>query len=216
MSEHEEKNSEKQSGAGTRTAIIATVGIALILGLALFIGFWVVPVLQTRAVVREFSRRRGQAPPAPSAWNPAALALEKLGGRKRAVTRLSSYLRLPDWIAPYKVAATDLLGSCGPRAVSPLIEALGSTNSTVRTQAAWSLSALGPAAEEAVPILIERLLNDERASVRLGAAEALGNTGPEAKTAAPALRAALGDEDGDVRWAALVALGKLGVSEPED
>ena len=51
MSMSSEKTPEKQHGLSTRGAVLVTIGIVLILGVALFIGFWVVPMLQTHAAV---------------------------------------------------------------------------------------------------------------------------------------------------------------------
>lgn len=80
-----------------------------------------------------------------------------------------------------------------------------------RREAAWGLGALGPAAQPAVPELIEAL-KDKKDYVRRGAAWALGGMGAAAKAAVPALTEALGDVDNQVRSEAASALGGIGVA----
>ncbi|MFH1266380.1 MAG: HEAT repeat domain-containing protein [Planctomycetota bacterium] len=70
--------------------------------------------------------------------------------------------------------------------VRSLIELLQDESPSVRDQAAWGLSRLGPAAKAAVPAL-SALLRAPETNVRDAAARALGRIGPAAKTAIPVL-----------------------------
>ena len=91
------------------------------------------------------------------------------------------------------------------RRVQQLIQNLRSFVSKDRLYASGSLRAIGPAAEAAVPALIEAL-KDEDSNVRGSAADALGKIGP---AAVPALIEALRDDDSDVRYTA-AALARIG------
>lgn len=70
-----------------------------------------------------------------------------------------------------------------------------------RSEAAYALAGMGPAAREGVPALTAAL-KDESPNVRWAAAWALGEIGPPAASAIPALTAAQQDENGSVRWVA--------------
>lgn len=83
-------------------------------------------------------------------------------------------------------AAADALGRIGPAAVPGLIEALRSSDPTVRRKAADVLGRLGSDAKDATPDLV-RLLDDPDESVRKAAARTLGRIGPPAEEAVPAL-----------------------------
>src|SRR5262249_50843431 len=67
---------------------------------------------------------------------------------------------------------------------------------------------------DAVPALISLLAHEDR-DTRRWAACTLGRIGPPAKAAAPALRAALHDDQEDVRDAAIEALQKMDAELPE-
>ena len=77
-----------------------------------------------------------------------------------------------------------------------------------RLEAVCTLRKMGPAAAEAVAVLI-RALGDGDCEVRRAAAQALGEIGSE-KGVIPALTQALRDEDYKVRSAAVEALGEIG------
>jgi len=77
----------------------------------------------------------------------------------------------------------------GGSAVTPLAEALGDADVTVRVNAAMALDNMGPLAAPAVPALI-KALRDPDAKVRPWAARALGSIGPAAEAAVPALQKA--------------------------
>ncbi|MBP60684.1 MAG: hypothetical protein CMJ62_04080 [Planctomycetaceae bacterium] len=78
-----------------------------------------------------------------------------------------------------------------------------------RSLAAYALGQLGPAAQDAVPDLIEAL-QDSSYKVRSSAAYALGRIGPAAQSAVPALISRIGDEQQEVRSSAAAALGEMG------
>ncbi len=101
-------------------------------------------------------------------------------------------------------AAITALGSMGPTAVAPLIDALNNkpkplakkekgkktpkvpdSSAHLRNKAAEALGQIGPEARAAVPALIQTLKDPE---VRAAAITALGAMGPAAKEALPALQ----------------------------
>ncbi len=99
------------------------------------------------------------------------------------------------------------LGESGdPRAVKPLIRALGDGDYFVGPSAAKALGQLGD--PRAIDSLIPQQRPDERVNTRRSAAEALGELG-DPRALDPLIRA-LGDGDSEVRCSAAEALGKLG------
>jgi len=175
-----------------RAAIFATLGIVVILGLAVFL-IAVLPLWQTH---REVRRSAGSAVFA-TAFKEALAhkAIARLGGPERAMNRLMAYLRLPDWIKPDRAGATLLLGWCGPRAMPVLLQTFNdpNANTSLLLSAIEALGRIGPEAKEAVPALI-KTLEDKDWNVRVCTAWALGQIGPEAKAAAPALCKLLEDK----------------------
>jgi HEAT repeat protein len=119
--------------------------------------------------------------------------------------------------------AAYVLGQLGPKAadaVEPLKKMLAKRSVAksvpgyedweyVRGTAAWALGRIGPAAETAVPLLMETMHSKGHVSVRRNSNEALGNLGRAAKPAVPDLLAALADEDAITRVNAAVALWKI-------
>jgi HEAT repeat protein len=80
-------------------------------------------------------------------------------------------------------------------------------------QALMKVGTTGPKETEAAVRALAGLLSNPEARVRRGGGEALERFGPAARSAIPALRAALNDEDGEVRLAASSAL--LSISPPK-
>ena len=160
-----------------RTVILATAGIVVILVLALFAAVFAAPFLHTRAVLAEcriygvlhdttnFPVLAYDDGPV-DAQQHAAIVLEKLGGPARALARLRSYWRAPEWIAPHKDQAVHLLGRCGAKAVPILIAALSPPDSNSQKQwvAAWALAEDGPAARDAIPALESVASQNEKGS----------------------------------------------------
>jgi len=184
-----EGTAKKPIDKSRRAVILATVGIVVILGLSLFFTAFLAPLLHTRAVLKEcrfadedshvpdYTHRLFTEAASGIIWGRVfeTAILAQLGNQARAFRRLSTYLRLPDWLAPDKMKALHLLGWCGEEAVPILIEALdrpsGLTCDThedyVREIAAQALGQIGPAAREAIPAL-ERAKEKEDSMIFIG------------------------------------------------
>ena len=93
--------------------------------------------------------------------------------------------------------------------VERLAEFLHHRKSTYRRAALVGLTRYGPAAEAAVPALVDSL-GDNDARIRRATVEALGAIGSNAEAAVPALVECLDDSDTNVRRAAAEALGNIG------
>jgi Leucine-rich repeat (LRR) protein len=97
------------------------------------------------------------------------------------------------------------------------LESPGGDDTGDKFRAAQALALLGPAAERAVPALIETLQKGApgsgwnwNSSLRSQCAAALGAIGPGAKDAVPALIVALQDQDPSLRRQSSTALGDIG------
>lgn len=97
-----------------------------------------------------------------------------------------------EWTMRETAAAA--LGRIGKPAVPQLVQALQSTNPTLRHQAADTLARIGPSAAEAVPALVQAM-DDPDPLVRKAAARALGQIGPDAADAVPKLIEMLLEDD---------------------
>ena len=165
----EEGADETARGPKRGRSLLIAIGLILLTALALVFAIVVWPHLEVRSVVREVATGRYM--------EPAAIdeAIERLGGRERAVERLRGYLRAPEKYAPNRPGAAWLLGRCGPGAASALVECLADADAEVREIAAMALGALGPAAKNTknAESALERALKDEDAEVRAAAARAL-------------------------------------------
>lgn len=105
-------------------------------------------------------------------------------------------------IKAYRAAASTL----DPAVVPALVARLGEGDLELRDALAVAFERLGALG---VPALVEAV-GSERAEVRAHAAEALAHVGsPDADGAVTALQGLLDDADGDVRMAAVMALGAL-------
>lgn len=197
-----DEQSKGKSGLSTRGAVLVTIGIVLILGVACFIAAVVAPVMQTRAAVKRYR----------DAWlnyareKEARNELERLGEPETAIRRLSIYLRLPEWLAPERPTAARMVGDCGKPAVLMLLRLLEDEDHDVRHWAAMALGEIGD--PRAVEPLSGLLLVDEDEGVRLEAARALVKL--KDRRATEALVSALRDEKWVVRTWAAAALGEIG------
>ncbi len=95
------------------------------------------------------------------------------------------------------------------RTVKQLLADLKAPAAETRNAAAYELAGMGPAAQAAVPALIEAL-EDESQYVRFPVAVALGEIGPGAKAAVPALTKVMEEDfNDDVAAAARRALRRI-------
>ena len=132
-------------------------------------------------------------------------AVEALGdlGDPAAVGPLAEALR-GDEYSGVRWKAAEALAKIGTPAVDALIEALEDPDDDVRWKAAIALGEIGD--PRAVDPLI-RILADPDRFVQSRAAQALGMIGAPA---VDSLTRALGEEEGDARWGAVLALEKIG------
>lgn len=132
----------------------------------------------------------------------ALSALGRPGASRATIGLMIAKLDRDDW-----ASLSAALTRCGMPAVQPLTEALDNRSDNVRAAAASSLSYLRDKSEPAADKLLEKLLSDPAPKVREGAARALGFTA-NAKTTAALVKAIRRDENEDVRFAAVEALGQ--------
>jgi hypothetical protein len=173
-----------------RAVILATVGIVVILGLAVFIAIVVVPVWEVRKLMGQME---DGIPSDPSA------EIRSLGSKEQAVAKFKVYLACPAWIATRKERVLTIMGHCGEAASPVLLRMLRSNDWQLRAAAAFALGRIE--SREAVTALID-LLDDDHERVREGAVWSLG-VGIRDRRAISPLRALLDDESPHVReWAA--------------
>jgi len=199
---------KKPPDRSRRAVILATVGIVVILGLAVLYVAVVAPLRRVHRVI--CSSTKGEIS--------YEDAIARLGGPERAPNRLSAYLRLPQWMGTNRAGAIWWLSRIGSRAraaVPTLIKLLTDPDIEIRRHATLALGEIGPGAEDAVPTLIQALGNSD-SGLRWCAAIALGHIGPEAKAAVPALlRLSKNEnEDASLRGAADESLDMIRTSEP--
>jgi HEAT repeat protein len=152
-------------------------------------------ILRARSPEERFLRRdlfltaelAGESGHADAMWN-------------RLEPHLRQALKDEEWLVGRAAAA---LAKIGTPAVPALIQALKDESWVVRQVAAWVLGEIGD--PQAVPALLQAHKDDWY--VRKAVEEALEKIG---LPAVPALMEALKDENGDVRYAAALALGKIG------
>jgi HEAT repeat protein len=109
------------------------------------------------------------------------------------------------------VEMMELFGGNAASAVPVLIQAARSRSMLLRRSAANTLGMIGPAADPAIPTLVDLLLFDESEEVRDLAARALGRIGSASE---PPLGQLLTDQDIGVRVRAAQAFGEMTAIEP--
>ena len=109
------------------------------------------------------------------------------------------------------VEMLELFGGNAASAVPVLIQAARSKSMLLRRSAAHTLGMIGPAADPAIPTLVDLLLFDESEEVRDLAARALGRIGSASE---PPLVQLLSDQDIGVRVRAAQAFGEMTAVEP--
>jgi hypothetical protein len=211
-----------------RPMILWSAGILVALGFIWFVGAVVVPCLLVRAIAVRVADIRTMTTDAGSFWCNQRISLDtlnseeavsRLGGGPQAVRMIDLYLRMPDFLAPYKPAAVRLLAFCGPPAIPSLLKGLGHNDFGIRINAAFSLlelasepgeplppmpSARGnPAAWAAVPGLLVMLASADAEKRRL-AVEVLAELRPPGGDIAPLLR----EPEPALRVSAVRVLGK--------
>ena len=95
-----------------------------------------------------------------------------------------------------------------------LVSALTARDAVLRRTGSMGLIRMGPAAKDAVPILLLAFAADPDAIVRQNAADALLQIGPAAKEMVPALTSELQQRDPEVRRAAATILSDFGATAP--
>ncbi len=183
-----------RSGPSRKAVILWTAVMFAVLGLAWFVGAWVVPVWRTREIVAACKEPYGDA------WDKTCPdAVAALGGSERAARHLAIYVRLPDWVAPGKYEAFGILASCGRPAAPVLADNVKSPDRERRNLAVRALERLGADCEAAVPELIGAL---DDPSLRGPAALALSRTRSGRMAAVPVFLGYLPDRERpyDPRW----------------
>ena len=137
-----------------RAVVIATVGIVVIMGVALFIGAVVVPVVQVHKAIGPASQRLsvhkekdgsygiGVFSGIPAGTSPPVAPVEMLGGEDAAVRKVRIYLMMPRKLVKRREAVF-LLRRCGPKALDVLVGLLNDGDVEIRRHAAWALGEIG-------------------------------------------------------------------------
>lgn len=162
------EDSRPSGGLTTRAIAIVTIVVVALCLASLWAGLFIGEIQETHRIIRKvlFIRLIGRRAMLPDD------AIRRLGGRERAARRLSTYLRLPAWVAPCKRTAVSLLGYCGAPAVPALLRVLRREDPELHLAAILGLRRIGPAAKDAVPAL-KSALRDNNEAVRKAAAAAL-------------------------------------------
>jgi len=103
--------------------------------------------------------------------------------------------------------AIAIIGTPASVAVPGLIRSTRDENESVRRSAVAALGAMGTAAGVAAGALAESMATDVSPAVRDRSSEALARVGAEAL---PLLRRLVGDNDAEIRWRSIAALGAMG------
>ncbi len=107
------------------------------------------------------------------------------------------------------------IGSNAKPAIDALMEHAKDSKVEVRRYVPEAFGAIGPSAAPAVPVLIDRLANDEDVQVRFESALALAQIGPASSDAIPVLKNSLSDKNRYVRDNSIHALKRIGTPEAE-
>lgn len=102
------------------------------------------------------------------------------------------------------------LGARAKPAVPELLSLLNEPDRMTRVYTLWALGAIGPAAEEAVPVLLDVLRCEPIATDGIPAAEALGNIGPASAKAVPIIIEKIRSRTCPWDLPLVVALGNIG------
>jgi HEAT repeat protein len=108
-----------------------------------------------------------------------------------------------------QLLAAEALGHMGPAAEEAIPDLVQALSGDNEALRSRAIKALAEIGPTAVPSLITAL-NHQDKPVRIGAADALGSMGPRAKEAIPALAAMLSDRDREIAQHASSALGLIG------
>ena len=136
---------------------------------------------------------------------------ERVQDEEQRLARRIAMLQAPSSGA--RLAALWDLQRLGPKAapaVAALVQALHDEDPFLRTAAAEALAAVGPAAEAAVPELVEATMQDDDKELRLQATCALAGIGRRAEFVIPHLLHLLRSSKEEQRLATIRALGALG------
>ncbi|MEX2214516.1 MAG: HEAT repeat domain-containing protein, partial [Phycisphaeraceae bacterium] len=128
---------------------------------------------------------------------------------KPALETLKEHLRSP--IYSRRSAALTAAQTLGPHAADLLPAIIEAAKlEKYRRPHMDAIAAMGPAAAQAVPYLLEVLHSKDQADVRERAAMALGAIGAKAAAAVPDLIKAMRHEEHVISYAAIDALGQMG------
>jgi HEAT repeat protein len=192
-----------------RIYILWAIALTLLISTALFCWLVVVPVWQVKGVVEAF-RKKAIAYGAKSHRPEGLLALQALGGRRKSLSKLRLYTRMPDGVATHKAFAIYLMGLCGESALPEIMRVLEESESAdsnereLRQVAGLvALNEIGPPASS---LLAEMLAARCAKYGNLSFPDTLRALGPKAE---PTLKILVRDENPEVRQAAAEALKKI-------
>jgi HEAT repeat protein len=155
---NEQLVSIKHAGGSRRVYIWWGMVLGLLTVLGLLYCLVVVPVLDVGQEAGTLGEPVFTAPNRAGEDESAALAknaVARLGGPEKAMSKIKLYLRMPEWVAPRKNRSLLMLGECGGPAVDTLIDFLGNGPASPTREAAWALGEIGPAAQKAIPLLVQ-------------------------------------------------------------
>jgi hypothetical protein len=154
------------------------IALFLLISTALFCWAVVVPVWQTRDIIRHYYDETRSSSPLKLNDFPIYATVERLGGAEDAFARLWMYVRLPECLAPHAHCVPELLAGCGlDRAAPKLVELLQDKRPGVRWKALLVIEYAWPYLDSdmrAVALArLESLRDEASGEIRQAAAEAL-------------------------------------------